>query len=213
MNVPQDWVKALEALGSTKTGGAMLADPVLAAVVVREDLTLKAYGQAISGNLLLVGAHGLSVPQKACVLAHELTHCHDLATANMSSVEYANEHKIARTELNAHTNQGAVLRELMENEAYKADIDLFINGTTTFASSIRWTNRDAVKQDLISNPQYSSAMHAHTLDYSSFFEYEPFFCSPTRNFQCDANWLVKMRWQEVRRYVFGRKSVAHPRNS
>lgn len=189
MHAPVDWAEAIAALKSTEIGNSMLKDPALADVVIRENSNLGAYGQAINGSLLLVGKHPLSVPQKACILAHELTHCHDLATARLDHIDYAKIHGIARTEISAHMNQGTTLRQLILLGNYQPAINLFINGTTVFAESINWLNRDMVKKFLLTKPQYSSAMHTHTARQSYFFEPEPPFFIQARQFQCDANWL------------------------
>lgn len=212
VKVPQSWEAALAALRSTTTGKSILDDPILSTVEVKEDPDLKAYGMAPSANCILVGVCELSVPQKACILAHELTHCHDLATAKLDKDKYLAEHGLARTELNAHMNQGRVLRELNTNPDYQDDINLFINGTTVWAKSATWHTREEVKTHLTSNSHYAKAMHAHTLRGQFIFEYEPFLVSRTRAFHCDANLQVNMAWQVVRGTVLDRKSVAHPKH-
>lgn len=211
MRVPPTWQNGLDALRLTTTGASLLNDPLLQAIEVVEDPALLAYGSSPSANRIFVGCHGLSATQQACILAHEMTHCHDLASSGLEKDAYLAENGLARTELNAHMNQGLVLRELNRNPAYQGEINLFINGHTVWAKSARWLTRDDVKNDLTSNPQYASAMHRHTQEGKALFEYEPFLFSRRRAFHCDANLYVNMNWQKLRGSVLGRKSVFHPR--
>ena len=182
----------LELLLRTATGQAILNDPLLGSVKGVYDPGLGAYGEAVAGLELRLGpADGVPAPNLACVIAHELTHCHDLqhlkkAKGQLEQVE------LALTEINAHFNQGQVARELAAlADGPRAAIDAMVKSRSTFGLCHDATTRDQIVDYLLGTQQYAGAVR--TMYYNpglwAMSIDSEFANAPSgRAFHCAKNW-------------------------
>jgi hypothetical protein len=112
LNVPAQYTEGYVLLYSTPTGAAILESPNLATAVGLLAPSLTAYGMAVNPTTVhLTTRQQLQPPHQACILAHELTHCLDLAFWKVGPDQRTSE-MTGATEINAHYNQGLVAKEL-----------------------------------------------------------------------------------------------------
>lgn len=155
-----------------------------------------AYGKTVDANTIhLTNLHAqLSLPQQACILAHELTHVHDLSHADLSAEKYRATNGLGDTEINAHFNQGQVLREFRAARARFAAhgpaIDAACAGTTVFGQSTLWTTRAGVV-DYLLGTMYADHVRGWQLGAGIYSD--DMYVSSARPFHCDENWNTYSR--------------------
>ena len=164
LTVPPEFSLGYALLLATPTGSALLDSASLATAVGTINPALGgAYGRAMEGGRLELTATQLPAPNQACLLAHELTHCLDLAFWNINAGTVSRI-QLGATEINAHYNQGLIAKELLINpqlsQAFKTQIETMMSGFTTWGRvGDTWT-RDDVYRYLDSTDQYGPSVRA-----------------------------------------------------
>ena len=193
LQVPAAYQQALQALLTLPTGAAILLSARTATVQASISNELNgAYGRTASATIIHLTdpLANLSIPQQACIIAHELTHAHDLSFAGLSAETYRDTKGLGDTEINAHINQGQVLREFRIRRAtfapaVRTAIDAACAGVTVFGRSTHWATRADVVNHL------ESTMYAgHVLGWrqgAGIFS-DDMYVSAARPFHCDENW-------------------------
>lgn len=170
ITVPKSFHKALSLMMETKTGGAIAKALELSSIICEADPDLLPYGKCVGGSKIKLKEFSSEAQfdtNKACVLAHELTHCLDCTLWNKDMTKLT-DLDIGRTEINAHFNQGLVANELMAGTA-SASARMMIQGSSTFAESAGWKERlDAIRY-LASTKQYGPMIMALEKRGSSVF--------------------------------------------
>lgn len=160
---PMEYHAAKVLLMATPTGRALLTSPRLSGVRGVGVPNLGYYGMAVSPDQLQLNtAAGIPDANKACVLAHELTHCHDLSHWGLYDRDRLTSELIAYTEINAHFNQGLVARQLRDLAAagvagvaaHGASITAMCGANTTFGWAVNWATRGDVYRYLETTAAY-----------------------------------------------------------
>ncbi|MFT4540739.1 MAG: hypothetical protein ACI835_003196 [Planctomycetota bacterium] len=187
ITVPDKYTKSLEALLLTPTGNELVNCTSVSTVKATVKGDLKAHGQSVDKVTIHLGPAEFSVPQMACILAHELTHCHDLTFFGGSWRDYQTK---GQTEVSAHFNQGIILRELKASAKvyaeHKAAIDAAVNGSTVFGISVGWKTRDDVIRFLSDKPQYKALLGDPS--NTGIALWDKSMWSFGSRFHCDENW-------------------------
>lgn len=137
---------SLTALAHSKSGWQLILHPKTQSVLIEIGDTGGAKGMAKSATNIVVQKKLLDEPARlAIVIVHELTHCLDFLTVGpkLRSEGYA-----WASEINAHMNQGLVMRELkasMPNDhVLRKEFDAMEKANTTFGNSTDWDTRQKV---------------------------------------------------------------------
>ncbi len=193
ITVPYTYSKSVELLLETPTGKALVLNARLENVKVVIDVNLDAHGKTIDRQTICINNKDYSIPNMACILAHELTHCHDLAYSGKDDFRNNAEIDIVslgHSEVNAHFNQGQILRELEIHSAdFKQEIKAAINGNTVFGQSYDWKTRDSVISYLLTTQQYSTCANDPMISFWS----DVMWVSPKLPFHCDENWDIYVK--------------------
>lgn len=198
LQVPPEYDGALQALLTLPTGTALLLTARTANVnaVISNGLN-GAHGQTVNATTIHLRnpAGILSIPQQACIIAHELTHAHDLCFANLSAERYRDIHGLGNTEINAHINQGQVLREFRAlrasfPNAIRVAIDAASAGVTVFGRSIHWATRADVV-GYLEGTMYAG--HVQGWRQNAALYSDDMYRSEARPFHCDENWHTFQR--------------------
>ncbi len=141
------FIAAMEVLSHSNAATTILVHKGTGSVLLEEGTIPKgAYGVAQSKDKILVNANLLKDPVRlGIVIVHELTHCLDFGVVG----------DLLRTggkgwtsEINAHMNQGLVMRELIasmpKSHARRGDLEAMAKSPTTFGHCVDWTSRKLV---------------------------------------------------------------------
>jgi hypothetical protein len=163
LNVPAQYTEGYTLLYSTSTGAAILESPGLATAIGVLNMALNAYGKAIDGSRLELTNQQLQAPHQACVLAHELTHCLDLAFWNIGPDQRTHE-MVGATEINAHYNQGLIAKELSMIPGLQASVanavQLMTGSNSTFGQMAGVWTREEVVTYLLGTAMYRNGIEA-----------------------------------------------------
>ncbi|PMQ07952.1 hypothetical protein [Janthinobacterium sp. AD80] len=193
LHVPDGYTAARDALLTLPTGQQLLHSVRMAnaRAIISHDLN-GAYGRTVDALTIHLTPQfdQLSLPQKACIIAHELTHAHDLSFANLNAEDYRDSRGLGDTEINAHFNQGQVLREFRSARARFAGpdalaIDAACAGVTVFGRSVGWITRADVVSHL-ANGMYAGHVVGWRLGAGIYSD--DMYTSAARPFHCDENW-------------------------
>jgi hypothetical protein len=111
LTVPERFNDGLVLLLGTPTGSAILESASLATAIGVEVAGFHAHGEAVDATTIRLTNARLDAANQACILAHELTHCLDIAFWNCRRENWTDV-MVGATEINAHYNQGRIAREL-----------------------------------------------------------------------------------------------------
>ncbi|TQV72750.1 hypothetical protein FLL45_14845 [Aliikangiella marina] len=163
LTVPANFTEGLVLLLNTPSGAKILESDALKTAVGSLNKDLQAHGKATGATRLQLGTHHLPAANQACVLAHELTHCLDLAFWDKSLDEISSE-MIGATEINAHYNQGLIAKELSAipgmEDTWKKQVTAMTGGNSTFGRMFDVWTRDEVFRYLDSTQQYGKHVKA-----------------------------------------------------
>jgi hypothetical protein len=164
LTVPPEYSLGYALLLATPSGSALLDSASLAtAVGAINAIPGGAYGRAMAGDRLELTATVPPPPNQACLLAHELTHCLDMAFWN-SGAGMITQVQLGATEINAHYNQGLIAKELMINPQlsaeYQAQVTAMMSGYATWSQMGRAWTREDVYAHLDGTAQYGDAVRA-----------------------------------------------------
>ena len=149
LTVPGSYTEGYFLLYSTPAGARLLEKAELATVVGMENPSLNAYGRTMNSNTIELTAATLSAAHQACLLAHELTHCLDMAFWNVTP-ETITATMTGATEINAHYNQGLIARQLgmmvVDMElTWSSAVSTMNNSRTTFGLiADAWERKDVI---------------------------------------------------------------------
>jgi hypothetical protein len=163
LTVTRRYNEGLVLLLRTPTGSAILQAASLATAIGVEVPNFHAHGEAIDATTIRLTSATLSAPNQACVLAHELTHCLDIAFWNMPRQDWTAV-MVGATEINAHYNQGMVARELSQiqglENAWAQQVGLMNSSRSTFGEMYDAFERDQVYKYLKTTEQYGPKVEA-----------------------------------------------------
>lgn len=204
IRVPEKYSDCVHLLLASKTGKILLQSPRVSGVAATTSSTLAAHGQSLSATSIIVSDANYTVPQMACILAHELTHCYDFAYFDGSVDEYKKK-GIGLTEVSAHFNQGKVLREFNAMKdtlppslaQYKDQIAATANSSTVFGKSVDWLTRGAVISHLSMTPHYGRLIGDPTSTGVGLW-HDDMWTSAKIPFHCDENWDIYCSDESVR---------------
>lgn len=139
--------QALRVLAWSNAATTLLVHPKTGSVRLEVgDIPRDAYGVAIHATLIRVNAALLDDPVRmALVIVHELTHCIDYDEVGSALRDGG---RGWASEINAHFNQGLVMRELdfglPEVFVARTALEAMARSNTTFGNSMDWRTRDQV---------------------------------------------------------------------
>jgi hypothetical protein len=141
---------SLTVLAHSKSGWQLIVHPKTQSVLIEVGETGGAKGIAKSATRIVVQRELLDEPARlAIVIVHELTHCLDYLTVGPKLRE---EGCAWATEINAHMNQGQVMRELKAalpmDHVLRGQFDAMEQSNTTFGNSTDWDTRQKVAEGI-----------------------------------------------------------------
>jgi hypothetical protein len=161
---------ALTVLVHSKSAWHLIVHPDTQSVLIQVGETNGAKGMAVSATRLLIQEELLDEPARlALVIVHELTHCLDYRIVGPTLREDGNTWA---SELNAHGNQGLVMRELKQtmprDHVLRSAFDAMERSNTTFGQSTEWDTRRKVADGI--KPVYGKHRATNSLQSSVLYD-------------------------------------------
>ena len=174
--------------------------------------TDKYQGRTLSPTEIEINKKMTLIPNLACLLAHEYTHCIDLGFWEGQKIKRTiqeekdfEDSKIGLTEINAHFNQGKVCRELqqwannknpLKNVEMQTSINSMVAGSTTYGQSYKWKTRSHVKTYLLGTTYKDNLLKTIKLNDATHLWIDDYWGDEKDGFHCEKHFHDDNKWTE-----------------